>query len=523
MPDKWPLANGNWSNAANWNDGTLPQPGDDVYADGKTVTINQDVNVASIRNTQRSGGTAGGTFSTSGVRIITANLINLGNDLLTTTSNTTINGNISGGSYGGGSAGCVRINSASLIIINGNVTGGNGSGGHGIFTDQNDNLIINGNVTGGSGSGAMGIKFAFGNSGITVVGNVTGGTSQAIGLGSGSTNRQINVTGNILGGSQPAIFIDNTGSATSITITGNVTGGNNAAIVVNASNSIPVTIVGNCYSSLSGNGAAVSYSGTGRVMITGDCYGGLGSVGVAIASSSGINRLSGNSYSSSTGYIGISCAGRLVINNTATRTITARTDNAGAIGNEFGYSTDTNLPATSNVRSGITYGAGGLQIGTCAVPSAASVAIGVPVDNTVGTALLTEEDVREAISDLQLTVYVSPAAFTSPGKITGRTLRPYYKDTSRLGPIGIADSTKTPVDLSAFEGDLYVSVMDSDTLEVLLYDDDPYFVTSNLYIDPSPESVGVLDAPLCWALRRISDNKTLMEGPWEVQFAAYGT
>ena len=127
------------------------------------------------------------------------------------------------------------------------------------------------------------------------------------------------------------------------------------------------------------------------------------------------------------------------------------------------------------------------------------------------------------IDDISTVVYVSPAAFTSPGKVTGRTLRPYYKDTSRIGPIGIADSTRTPIDLSAFESDLYVSVMDSDTLEVLLYDDDPYFVTSNLYIDPSPESVGVLNAPLCWALRRISDNKTLMEGPWEVQFAAYGT
>lgn len=127
------------------------------------------------------------------------------------------------------------------------------------------------------------------------------------------------------------------------------------------------------------------------------------------------------------------------------------------------------------------------------------------------------------IDGISTVVYVSPAAFTSPGKITGRTLRPYYKDTSRLGPIGIADSTKTPIDLSDFDGDLYVSVMDADTLEVLLYDDDPYFVTSNLYIDPSPESVGVLNAPLCWALRRISNNQTLMEGPWEVQFAAYRT
>ena len=239
-----------------------------------------------------------------------------------------------------------------------------------------------------------------------------------------------------------------------------------------------------------------------------------------------------------------------------------------------------NQPAESDVRENVTYGASNEFNGTCAVPGAASVAVGVPIDNTVGTAAITPESIRAAlglasanldtqltglasdidnitvdnaaiadavrleltdeldiinnipdsfdaiatqIDDISTVVYVSPAAFTSPGKITGRTLRPYYKDTSRLGPIGIADSTRTPINLSAFEGDLYVSVMNSDTLEVLLYDDDPYFVTSNLYIDPSPESVGVLDAPLCWALRRISNNQTLMEGPWEVQFAAYGT
>jgi hypothetical protein len=45
----------------------------------------------------------------------------------------------------------------------------------------------------------------------------------------------------------------------------------------------------------------------------------------------------------------------------------------------------TNFPAASNVRSGITYGIGGVVTGTCAVPSPAAVAMGTPVDNTVGT------------------------------------------------------------------------------------------------------------------------------------------
>jgi hypothetical protein len=69
MPDKWPLANGNWSNAANWNGGTKPVAGDDVYADGRTLTVDESFTVATLRTTQRSGGTLGGTFdfNTAGV------------------------------------------------------------------------------------------------------------------------------------------------------------------------------------------------------------------------------------------------------------------------------------------------------------------------------------------------------------------------------------------------------------------------------------------------------------------------
>jgi hypothetical protein len=49
-------------------------------------------------------------------------------------------------------------------------------------------------------------------------------------------------------------------------------------------------------------------------------------------------------------------------------------------------------PIAANVRSGISYGGGNLT-GTCAVPAAGSVALGVPVDATTGTAVLTPEAV----------------------------------------------------------------------------------------------------------------------------------
>jgi hypothetical protein len=54
------------------------------------------------------------------------------------------------------------------------------------------------------------------------------------------------------------------------------------------------------------------------------------------------------------------------------------------------------MPAATDVRNGVSYASGALT-GTCAVPVAASVAFGVPVDATTGTATLTAADVRAAI------------------------------------------------------------------------------------------------------------------------------
>jgi hypothetical protein len=52
--------------------------------------------------------------------------------------------------------------------------------------------------------------------------------------------------------------------------------------------------------------------------------------------------------------------------------------------------------ATTDVRSGVSYG-GGL-VGVCAVPSASSVASGVPVGSTTGTAVLTAAAIRTELA-----------------------------------------------------------------------------------------------------------------------------
>ncbi len=53
---------------------------------------------------------------------------------------------------------------------------------------------------------------------------------------------------------------------------------------------------------------------------------------------------------------------------------------------------NASMPAAADVRSGLSYASGALT-GTCAVPAAGSVSLGVPVDAGFGTAVLTPEAV----------------------------------------------------------------------------------------------------------------------------------
>ncbi len=53
--------------------------------------------------------------------------------------------------------------------------------------------------------------------------------------------------------------------------------------------------------------------------------------------------------------------------------------------------------AVADVRSGTVYASGNLT-GTCAVPAAGSVALGVPVDATTGTAVLTAAAIRTELA-----------------------------------------------------------------------------------------------------------------------------
>jgi hypothetical protein len=52
MAVRFAVASGNWSNPAIWDNGAVPVDGDDVYANGFTITIDQNINVLKFTNRQ---------------------------------------------------------------------------------------------------------------------------------------------------------------------------------------------------------------------------------------------------------------------------------------------------------------------------------------------------------------------------------------------------------------------------------------------------------------------------------------
>jgi hypothetical protein len=397
MADRWPLANGNWSNAANWNGGTLPDVGDDVFADGKTVTIDQDVTVLSIRNTQRTGGTANGGFNFSTAQTtynITADLLAFNQTLISCNqTNRTYNfiGNVSGGTGATNSINCIATGAASINInITGNITSqGQGIVRSGILVNQlNVTLTVIGNVSGGGnigGSTLSGILLSSSTTILNITGNVTAEGNRAIGsigqnnagVNINNVNNNITVTGNALTNttqlSGAAInWITNTFTGNTLTVNGDAVGKHGfstiaGCIVVQGSpNSI---FIKKAIGSDNGTGAAINNDTASNVIVETLEYSNIGT-----------SPVFGKVLFSATNF---SLIGKDENSNTV---IFTEDNNVG-----------TFIPAETDVRLNTTYYDGN-RVGSLNVPDPSNVRNGVPTDNTVGTADLTAQDFFDAIA-----------------------------------------------------------------------------------------------------------------------------
>jgi len=369
-------ASGNFNAGATWTGGIVPGVGDEARAaTGHTVTITANATCDEVSN----AGT--GIFTLNSGVTLTANV---------TSKSTTTSRN------------CLQFIAASPAVgtIVGNVTGGTTTSAVGVSFASTGTLNITGNLTGGSGSLSHSLNQT--STGIlNITGNVNGGIGQSYGINS-TTNNTINITGNATGGSGSTSLGVAFGGT--LNLTGNATGGTAAAAaaVYNQGTGLG-TITGIATGGTLGSttGGGIWNSSTGTVIVSrivGNAYGPGNTVGLAATpgahnASSGIIQFEQMEF----GQYGMSAAigGGFRLKKLSTNVAVFTYVDSGSA-KTLVDATTGQMPAVTDVRDGVSYASGALT-GTCKVPAAASVAFGVPVDATTGTATLTAADVRSAI------------------------------------------------------------------------------------------------------------------------------
>jgi hypothetical protein len=417
MAVRYAIATGNWSNTAIWDGGTLPTAADDVYSNNFTVTIDTNVTVLSIRNTAQTPAVAGGSFILNNgitVNCTSGGMIVGGVQLLSYSGSgsVTINSNFSGISSGTSINGFL-ISGTGTVTINGTVNGSTSNVVTPFMINVTNAAVLNiiGNITGFSTAAINSTSVRMGTSGgtLNVVGYIEarGTQKETVQLVAGTT---LNLTGNAFVGFTTANSARSIVAAGAIiNVTGdlyitNTSGVNTGMAALQAGNACTINVTGNVYADPSptattGFVTAVSISGiAGYYKQIGTITAGYRDPALVCTVSTAINILSGPFVS---GIYGIFPMNVYRMNYFRTigsyfefrdeTTNGALPPSAAAPATRL-VSPDTivDSPLPANVRNGVNYALGSLT-GTLAVPSPGSVALGVPTDNTVGTAVLTPD------------------------------------------------------------------------------------------------------------------------------------
>ena len=393
---------GNFSAGATWTGGVVPSVGDEARAStGHTVTIDVDTTCDEVSN----AGT--GIFTLASGVTLTANVTSKSTTnnriVVQFTSASPAQGFIVGdvtGATVSGTTGAVNNTSSGTLTITGNATGGSGANAYGCINASSGTLAITGNATGGIGTTAFGCTNASSGT-MTITGNATGGSATNA-FGCTNSTGTLTITGNATGGSGINAYGCNNDSSGTLTITGNATGGSgNNAVGCNNASSGTLTITGIATGGTTFGASGVRGSNAAGTINLGRAKGndfGNGSTGIAAgfgleALQSHIAKVKAMEY----GLRGMSpTSGPVFIEPdlvniaifqeypTGSKTLSDPNNTAGL------------SPAVTDVRSGVVYNNGN-ETGTCAVPAAASVGFGVPVDATTGTAYLSQSDVLAAV------------------------------------------------------------------------------------------------------------------------------
>jgi hypothetical protein len=406
---------GNWNSTSTWVGGVVPTSVDDVVSNSFTIQVNGVFTVLSVRNDTTGGATAGGTFvlnnssdltctSTQGIFVGAAstpvvqfaggagteatlratlpatlpNIVSYVGIVHSGTGRLNIIGDIS---FNAGLSTRTYVSSTSTGTLNivGNIstTTGGGSASNQCILMSGGFLFINGNVSGGGTT--AGQMILGGTSVIEITGNVIASNVAHIAQGS-----SITIIGSITNtGTGIAI---NTGAA-AVSVTGTITCSNTGSGVVTTTGT--VNVGGSI--TITGSGVGVS-STTGGITVGGNITASTSANGVT--STSALVRCSGLLFN--TNNFQAVYAPRITIEPTTT-SITFQKIGGGTQIMYIGSATSFNLPATNDVRLGTVYGQSNEFTGTMVVQTPNNVLLGTLVDNTVGTLIMTPDNLVQEL------------------------------------------------------------------------------------------------------------------------------
>jgi hypothetical protein len=249
------------------------------------------------------------------------------------------------------------------------------------------------------------------------IGNVTGSSTYAteytILIGASAT--AFNLTGNLI---KPSANISASNviiipAGCTVTITGDATNldanANTGTLLV--TNGGTVNYIGNIKGGgVYGHNFAASFGGTSIVNHTGNLIGGDGGVGYAgcpaivCTAYQSSYFLNGNLIFGNYGCMPMLIGRLFLVSNTSKYVEFATNSTSGALfpaaaptrTQMVSPNTIVDSPAQSNVRNGVIYALGSMN-GTLKVPNPNQVAVGIETDNTVGTAVITETALRNAL------------------------------------------------------------------------------------------------------------------------------
>lgn len=395
MPARKATASGKWSQSI-WD--VTPSVGDDVFANGFTVEIDQNINVGSLRTTV-SGvyAVAGGGFTLYQPLSVIASprgFIPSTNISCITTYVSSGTALLSGDVISGVTAG---LNSVITGVIE-----HNGSG----------KIELYGNSIGVTNPGTWRTGVLNKSSGqITIFGTVSGSSGQNNYGAYNTADGTIEVYGNVLAGATSANRADGiwNNSTGLVKVFGNVTGTNAASNgMPGITNNSVGTVIVNGNVSAGTIGSGINNSSTGTLLVTGTITATPNAHGVVSSSTAARNEFTGTLVNSISGRQAVYCAKYLVHPKMFDSATVQAVDRSGTYVTFYApeaYSTSY-VPHVSSVALGTAYAAVSslsgvatdipVQLsGTMVVPSEASVSYGTLVGQTRGTAIHTPEQLQQ--------------------------------------------------------------------------------------------------------------------------------